>query len=276
MLDTHHSLEPPLPWPTLESLITESSEPPRWLVRDLFYQQSLIILAGMPGVGKSIFAYSASIAIASGQPFLGLPCTPGRVLYFDEENGPANMPTYFRWAWRGVGSPNLPDLAPNFRLGQNAILSHNGNWFDCVLEEARTFRPNLIVFDTATKCCRIRDENDNAEATRVTSQLRLIQAAADANTTLLILKHARIDRDPKGERPDSYRIRGASAWQGDCDGTIFHIASPGRPHAGLRKTHLIPEKTRAFGLRNNLTLIPTWTSDQSDQAGINLAAEASG
>src|SRR5262249_16591536 len=80
--------EVPLPWPDLPSLVTDSTAPPAWLITDLFYQSSLICLAGVPGVGKSLFSYAAAIAVASGRPFLGLSTKQTRVLYFDEENGP--------------------------------------------------------------------------------------------------------------------------------------------------------------------------------------------
>lgn len=264
-----------MPWPTLESLVTESAEPPRWLIRDLFYQQSLICLAGVPGVGKSVFAYSAAIAVASGSSFLGLNCTKGRVLYLDEENGPGNMPTYFRWAWRGMNCPNLVTLGENLRIGQNAILSHNGSWLDFMLQQAREFRPNLIICDTSSSCFRTKDENDNSEASRIVAGLRLIQAAADSFTTILILRHARIERDPKGERPDQYKMRGASAWAGATDGVMFHLAPPGNYH-GLRPTHIIPNKTRAFGLRSPLTITPSWTSDDESTRGIKLAGHIAG
>lgn len=261
-----------MPWPTLDSLVTESFLPPRWLIQDLLYQQSIICLAGVPGVGKSILAYTAAVAVASGVPFLGLPVAQGRVLYLDEENGPANMPTYFRWAWRGLGSPALDALTPNLRIGQNAILSHNGSWLDLLLAEVRRFRPALIIFDTATKCFRIRDENDNSEATRVLSALSLIQAAADNSTSILVLRHAIIDHHPDGTT--HHKMRGASAWNGGGDGVIFHLARPGRPR-DLRPTYLEPNKTRAYGLRNRLNITPTWTSDDPAQRGLRLGGHAS-
>jgi RecA-family ATPase len=239
-------------------------------VRDLLYQQSLICIAGVPGVGKSVLSYSLAIAIATGRPFLGLETTVGRVLYFDEENGPANMPTYLRWSWRGMGCPDLSTLSLNLRIGQNAILSHNGTWLDCMLEQVREFRPNLIICDTSSACFRLHDENDNAEASRVIGGLRLVQAAANNSTSILILRHARVERDPKGSSPDRYKMRGASAWAGASDGVIFHLAPAGNYH-GLRPTYLLPDKTRAFGLRTQLTILPSWTSDDKSVAGIELA-----
>lgn len=267
-----HSSEPSIPWPTPESLIAESAEPPRWLVRDFLYQQSLVCIAGVPGVGKSVFSYSLAVAIASNLPFLGLPVTQGRVLYLDEENGPANMPTYLRWAWKGMHCPDLVTLNANLRIGQNAILSYNGTWIDCLLQQVRQFQPSLVICDTSSSCFRLNDENDNAEASKVIGGLRLVQEAASNNTSILILRHARIERDAKGKHPDRYKMRGASAWAGASDGVIFHLAPAGNYH-GLRPTYLVPDKTRAFGLRTQLTITPRWTSDDKTTAGIELAGK---
>jgi len=263
-------LEPPISWPTLESLISESAAPPKWLVKDLLYQQSLICIAGVPGVGKSVFAYSLAVAVASGRNFLDLEVNQGRVLYLDEENGPANQPTYLKWAWKGMGEPSLEALSTNLRIGQNAILSHPAGWFACVGEEARAFRPNLIICDTSSSCFRVNDENDNAEASKLIAGLRLVQVAANNDTTILILRHARIERDAKGRHPDRFKMRGASAWAGATDGVMFHLAPAGNYH-GLRPTYIIPDKTRAFGLRSKLIITPTWTSDDHKDRGIKLA-----
>jgi RecA-family ATPase len=264
-------MEPLLSWPTLESLITESTEPPRWLVRDLLYQQSLICIAGVPGVGKSVFSYSLAVAVASGQSFLGLPTAQGKVLYFDEENGPANMPTYFRWAYVGAGSPPLDPLSLSLFVGQNAILSDPSGWFNLCLAKAREYRPSLIIFDTSSSCFRITDENDNAEASRVVGNLRLIQAAADNHTSIIILRHARVEYDKDNKRT-LYKMRGATAWAGATDGIIFHLAPAGNYH-GLRPTYLLPDKTRAYGLRGKLTISPVWTCEDSSTRGIELAGK---
>lgn len=239
-------------------------------MRDFLYQQSLICIAGVPGVGKSVFSYSLAVAIASGLPFLGLQTTQGRVLYLDEENGPANQPTYFKWAWKGQGCPDLVTLSANLRIGQNAILSHNGTWVDMLLQKVREFSPSLLICDTSSSCFRLNDENDNAEASKAIGALRLIQEAANNNTSILILRHARIERDSKGKNPDRYKMRGASAWAGASDGVIFHLAPAGNYH-GLRPTYLIPDKTRAFGLRTQLTITPSWTCEDKSLAGIKLA-----
>lgn len=260
--------------PTLlpSDMLTKSDAPPQWLVQDFLYQGSLVVLAGDPGVGKSVLGYTAAIAISAGLPLLGLLTTPSRVLYFDEENSEPDATRYFRWAWRGLDGPDIPTLDAALRFEHFSLSSYNGPWWDCMAQAAREHRPGLIIVDTSTPACRIADENSNAEATSVIKHLRLVQLAADSATTMLVLKHARLTHDPIGQE---YRtVRGAKAWVGAPDGVIFHVASRGKPRAdGLRATHLEPQKTRAWGLRRPLHINPIWKDGEADASkGLVLTA----
>lgn len=251
------------------SMLTPPPGPPNWLVENLFYKGSMIVLAGDAGVGKSILGYTAAISIAAGLPLLGLQSTQERVLYFDEENSLPDAQEYFRWAWRGCDCPDIETLDSRLRFEHFTLSSSPSTWIDSMLQACREHSPGLIILDTATPACRISDENDNAEATRAIQLLRRAQIVSGPSTTFLILKHARLAHDAIG---NEYRtIRGAKAWVGATDGCIFHVAQPGRPQAdGLRKTHLRPSKTRAFGLRIPLTITPAWTSSDSGTRGLKL------
>jgi hypothetical protein len=124
--------------------------------------------------------------------------------------------------------------------------------------------PSIIIIDTATPACRIADENSNGEASAAIRWLRAAKAAAGPETCMVVLKHARVDTE-SGERD----IRGAKAWRGEADGVIFHFAQPGRPRDdGLRTTHLEPRKTRAYGLRERVTISPSWV--MPGKTGITL------
>ena len=84
-----------------------------------------------------------------------------------------------------------------------------------------------------------------------------------------------MEHDPTGKGDDRYRMRGASAWADASDAVIFHLAPPGRPQrSGLRPTYLLPEKTRAHGLRTRLTITPDWTCEDSHTRGLKLTGKA--
>lgn len=243
----------------IRAIMEHEDDTPSWLVQDMLAQGSLVILAGAPGVGKSVLSYTLALAVASGESFLGAPTHAGKVLYFDEENSLPDVQQYLRWAWRGLGKPLLDNLESHLYIEHFSLASVGTHRYDYMRDAAAQYRPYLIVLDTASPACDIRDENDNAEASRAIHQLRRVLGAAGPQATMLILKHARIDNMPGLPRT----IRGAKTWLGELDSVLFHVADRGRPRKdGLRPSRIEPDKVRAFGLRNTLSIIPSWTADR--------------
>lgn len=244
----------------LNEVLNSPDKPPTWLVRDTLAAGNMIILAGEPGVGKSILAYTLAMAVATGEPFLGRQTTQGPVLYYDEENSLPDMKEYLRWVWRGLEKPSLFDaLRANLSLAHFELAAAGPRRYDYMRDLAADRHPSLIILDTASPVCNIQQENDNAEAGRAIVQLRRVQAASGPGATMLILKHEKLDREPGMHRT----IRGAKTWLGELDAVLFHVADRGRPRKdGLRPSAIEPDKVRAFGLRETLHLQPIWTADK--------------
>ena len=241
---------------SLPELLAGTDVPVTWLVPDLLPQGSLVVLAGEAGAGKSVLCYTLSLALAGGADFLGHLLTPRPVAYFDQENSRPDCVQYLRWAWYGLGCPPLPVIAANlhfapFQLGSRA-------WEERAASLIVPAQPSLLVFDTATPSCDIRDENDNGEATQAVLAIRRLQALTSPPSTALVLKHAKVLTEHHQRT-----IRGAKAWLGAADSVIFHLRNPGQPRKdGLAGTRLEPWKTRAFGLKRTLSIDPQWTPDQ--------------
>lgn len=229
-----------------------AAEPP-WLVPDVLLQGQMAVMAGEPGVGKSVLAYALALAVALDVPFLGRLVTPGHVLYFDEENSLPDLQEYLRWLWHGLERPLLTHAA-RLHLFHFSLLGQPHR-YPFMAQLANQHQPLLIIIDTATPALDIQDEDKNAEASRAISNLRKVQAAAGPACSVLILKHALLTHE-KGARRT---VRGAKAWEGATDGLFFHVAAAGRPRKdGLRASHLEPGKVRAFGLRQELYIEPSW------------------
>ena len=225
---------------------------------------AVVCLAGDPGIGKSFLSYHVAMCLAAGIPFLGTPLAPQPVVIFDEENSPQDSTAYLYRNWVGLGRPDIAMLAQNLRIEQFSLGGTAGQVYDMMSVIVAAHRPALIVIDTATPVCRINDENSNGEASQAIRGLRHVRTAAGPQTSMLILKHARIDKDT-GQRS----IRGAKAWAGESDGIIYHMGYPGRPKKdGLRPTCLEPAKTRAYGLQDAIHLVATWTDEA--HAGVHL------
>jgi hypothetical protein len=162
--------------PTLGAL---STEPPKWLVHELFPYGGLTMLAGNMGAMKSLLALFGAGAIEAGTTFLGrkvLQTT--RVLYIDRENSendigvrkhrmglPGSVVHY--WGdWLADGTPNLEDQ----RLAEFA--AHGG----------------FIVFDSFQQWMEAgMSENDNGAMTELTRKFRRL---ARLGAGVLFLHHA--------------------------------------------------------------------------------------
>ncbi len=236
-------------------ILTSTIVEPRWVVQGMMARGTLVILAGEPGVGKSVLAYQLAFCVAAGLPFLDRRVEPTRVLYFDEENSLPDFMQYCKWVWQGLGCPDLRVLDEMLRLDHFTL---GRDWEASMLLAATSFRPGLIVVDTATPALHIKDENDNAEAAHRIQGLRRIQQAASNETAVLILKHEKI-QDEAGHRRT---VRGAKTWIGQADSVIYHVRLRGRTRKdGLYRTCLEPDKSRAFGLASKIFVSPAWTDD---------------
>lgn len=245
-------------------IVGKTAVEPHWIIKDLLPRGTTTILAGEAGAGKSFLSYCIAYSVSIGLPVLGHTTVPTKVLYFDEENGEPDFIQYNQWVWAGLGQPDFGLLDTNLRIEHGILVT---GWQERMLMLMEEHRPGLVVIDTATPCFSVKDENDNAEANEIMRKLRHFRQSIGQETTFLILKHERM-RDDVGHRRT---IRGAKVWLGAADQVIFHVIARGRRRAdGLRKTKLVPDKMRAFGLRQTLLLDPQWRD--SDPKGLIINA----
>jgi len=236
-----------------------SGPPPHadWLVPNLIPKGSMIALCGVAGVGKSTFGYTLCMALATGTEFFGRPLVPSRVLYMDEENGHRDRRAYIYRAWVGLGCPNHVDLAQFIEIHGFALTTSSGSWDQQLRALADSFKPHLIVIDTATPACRIKDENSNGEAAVAAQKLRGVMNIAGSDCSMLVMKHLKVNHET-----GQVDMRGAKFWKGTVDAILYHRRPGGRPRKdGLFRSYIRPEKVRAFGLRNEIVIETHWIED---------------
>ena len=239
----------------IADLIVGEDSPAEFLFDPFLPKRSCVLLAGQEGAGKSFLAYTLAMGLATGTSVLGWTTVPSSVLYFDQANGWPDCVQYLRWAWHGLGTPPLDLIRQNLHMAHFQLGARN--WVDRAGTLVVRTQPALLVFDTATPCCGLEDENDNAEASRSVNKIRALCGLSGASA--LILKHAKIQHDGHA----GYSIRGAKTWGGAVDSVVFHVRSAGHPRTdGLANTKLEPTKTRAFGLRLPVKITPVWTQNQ--------------
>jgi RecA-family ATPase len=233
----------------------------------MFASGNLVVLAGEAGAGKSLTSYAMAQAIATGSNFLGRDITARKILYYDQENAPQDLNQYLKWSYVGLGSPDIDLLNENFHLSHFQL--GDSQWVFRAKTDIELIKPDLVVFDTATPCMNIEDENDNAEAAKTINYLRMLQGLIPG-LSILVIKHAKIDKDPD-DRQLRYSIRGAKTWVSAVDSVIYQAKRPGKPREDqLHNTRLFSGKTRAFGLKDELKIRPLWTTNR---AGIEFTLD---
>src|SRR5439155_437576 len=165
--------------------------------------------------------------------------------------GRADLSAYARWTWRGLGSPARSLLNENLRI-ESRTLSGANHWDRTLRELCGEFKPSLIILDTTTPACHIKNENDNAEAAAAAQRIRLAMDESGPDCAAILLKHLRVDSVTG--RVD---VRGAKHWKGAVDAIWYHLFCSGpRREDGWRNTYIRPDKSRAYGLRDKITIRP--------------------
>ncbi len=250
---------------------TTEVRPPKWIVEGIVPAGTVVLIAGDAGVGKTVLNLSEAHHVALGRPFLGFRTYQTRVLYFDQENSRPDLMEYMRQGWEGMGRPDPELIKPWLRVEHLTLGSPD--WLSIASRIVQKYQPGIIYVDTAASALSTKDENDNAEASRTVQALRTLMGMSDLCPAIKVLKHAKFQSG--GGHVDKPRrtIRGAKAWLGAVDQTIYHIkATAGRPRKdGLHTTILVRDKIRAFGLSQNIRIIPSFT--ETSPKGLILKGE---
>lgn len=186
---------------------------PEWLVRRHITNQSLTILAGPPGAGKSYLALSISLSIATGTTlFDQFKVRRGRVAYIYSE-GESGLKYRLR-AWRqfhGVDKIPLDFRAYPYRYNlldkteAESIVKQMYHDFDGDM-------PDLVVVDTLARNYGPGDENSTKDMNAFVESLDIIRAVGVAVT---VIHHTGKDAG-RGER-------GSTALRGAADTVILAV-----------------------------------------------------
>lgn len=167
-----------------------------WAIEDILYDESLTLLAGFAGKGKSILSLEIAKAVASGQFFLGRfkVNRTGKVLIIDEENSPADI--HSRFLDMKI-NPKLPICYCSFQ----SIKLDDDNCFAALQETIEREKPVLVIVDSLVRIHRGR-ENESDSMAPVMERLRAI---VNMGTNVLVIHHHR-----KGAGAVEERVRGSS------------------------------------------------------------------
>ncbi|QNT25535.1 AAA family ATPase [Ralstonia solanacearum] len=188
--------------------MVEHLKPIDWLVRGYVERDSMAVIYGEPGHGKSFVAIDVACSVATGTEWHGRPVKRGAVFYIAGE-GHNGLARRFR-AWSEARGVSLAD-APLYVSNRSAALTEGASakTVSATVRElaaATGATPSLIVVDTLARNFGAGDENSAADmgafVTNLDNELRHPWKA-----TVAIVHHSGKDTS-KGAR-GSTALRGA-------------------------------------------------------------------
>jgi AAA domain len=178
--------------------------PPEPLIWGTLMRDTVAVLFGQPGAGKSFVAQDWALSLSAGQDWLGKPSHTGPALYVAGE-GTSGLGTRSE-AWRLAHGGDTSAM----RWLPTAVNLRDREQMRELLLIVAEIEPVLIVIDTLARCLPGADENsvkDVGEA--VANADRLREAAGGA--CVLLVHHS---------TKDGIQVRGSSALAGAADTMI--------------------------------------------------------
>ena len=176
-----------------------------WLIEDVIPSNSIGMVFGASGSGKSHIVFSMAAMIANGVP------------WFDKETRKGNVLVMAGEGLRGLSS-RFKAIEKEHELAidqSNVFISNRGigldtdNGYDLVLQAIKDqgSSPDLIIIDTLSRHLERSVENSNDDMARFINRLEKIRSKHEC--TIIIVHHT-----GKGENQSA---RGASALKGNVD-----------------------------------------------------------
>jgi len=192
----------------------------------------LLDLVAKPKAGKTTFLLLGCRALQSGEPFLDLKTKRVPVLYLTEQTRAS-----FKTKLDAIGRLARCD---DFRV--LFIVDFIGSSWDEICEairaEVRKWGVGLIVVDTLSDWAHLADENDSAEALRVTRPLRAIAEESDA--AVITVRHAGLRGSPTSDVVSAGR--GSTAYAGAVDTLCVLSRTAGQGHGNRRELRFVSRK----------------------------------
>jgi hypothetical protein len=189
--------------------LVQNLTPPRWLIQNYLEDETLCLLFGDPGSGKSFLAIDWALSVATGQPWAEYESQQGPVIYIAGE-GHTNLAKRFL-AWGNDKNVDIKGL-PVYFTERSAPLTDEraalalATTIDQVSLEVGP--PRLLVIDTLHRNFGDRDENSAQDFGAFVQNIeRYLLKRFKA--TVLVVHHS--------GHGDKKRSRGSSSIKGSLD-----------------------------------------------------------
>ena len=218
---------PPLVAYQASELYGKKLEAPPTIIRGMV-PAGLTILAGAPKKGKSWMSLAMAIAVATGQPFLGMETQQGDVLYLDLESAQFRVQKRLEKLLVGPGPDRLWISHKSERLDEG-LLEQIQQWIETVES------PSLIIIDTFGRVDAGKRKGENAYQgdTRVLGEVQ--RFAIQRKIAILVVHHLRKVSGSVLDDPFE-KISGSMGLTGAADAVLLLDSKRGEADATLSIT----------------------------------------
>jgi hypothetical protein len=205
------------PEPALTDAFTFLSDaaaaPPRELIKGLLPAEGVSVLGGQSGAAKTFLVIHKALCLAAALPFFGRKIVEPVGTAFVFAEGRQSIPNRFAAA---LGNAGIDKSLPITWIKQLPDFSTPAE-IDLFVRQLKAvserflgdfgLRLGDVTIDTVAATFGMKNEDDNAEATRVCNVMRTI--GEETGALITAVHHY-------GKNPES-GLRGASAWKGSAD-----------------------------------------------------------
>jgi hypothetical protein len=203
------------------------------IISDLIPSNQIVLAAGLPGEGKSLFTHGTAYHVGYGSPFLGKRTSGGSVLIIDSENPRRVLVTRIDRIKRALQEEGYKKQGeidiqhyPNFRLDDK------GTWRE-MEKVIQAIKPVLITIDHLN-CFHDQDENSSGGMEKVA--VGILDLIKICGSSVLISHHFN-----KRESGTFYqRLRGSGVIYARSE-TAFEIRALERRGGRLESFGIIPQ-----------------------------------
>lgn len=191
---------------------------PEWLIHGLIQENTIALLAGPGGLGKSFLALGIARSLSAGRMFFNRSVKKGRVLYVAAEGVSAFGDRVRAW---NEANPGVTVPADGITYVESGVNLQDDGSVQRLAEIVKGGDYSLVILDTLSQLGHMENENNNAEVAQVFRQVKKLRDVREGTSVLVI------DHTPA----QGGKVRGATAKRDNADTVIMAIpgASSGDP-----------------------------------------------
>lgn len=224
-----------------QSIVQSQDE---YMVKNLIPRNRLIIVASIPGEGKSLVSMGILYAVAYGAPCLGEDVISGSVMFIDSDNRHDVLKARALKMRRGLELDSYRMQAEvDFQHYSGFLLDDpttDRKTWKPIIQAVKDVKPSLIMLDHL-RCFHHQDEDKSTQMNKVADRLEELMAIN--GSTLLVMHHF-----GKNEGSFFKRLRGSSALYARSD-VAYEFRALSRKDGKLEKVGLIPQSRKDITIK---------------------------